>query len=195
MFLFPPKQLDRPFLKDGYLPVFDWANRCCAKCGQNAVDEPNTNKGIVQKREQKMKSWRDKVARYKECKKNGVPFVLSTGNVLKSKPRQEPTLDEAYYLCHCLQIGCNNSTGKVLVEACPIQCIDPLTKERYGIDEDGNCLCPLDNCSCSSSYVMKVRVILFECFRFILKLSQTCNHFIQFPDFCSLGHTSSMAAG
>ena len=41
------QERDRRFLQDGYVPQ-DEANRFCAICSHSAVDEPNTNKAVLQ---------------------------------------------------------------------------------------------------------------------------------------------------
>lgn len=138
---------DRKFLQKGRLPE-DEAKRTCLGCGHCAVDEPDSNDKAISNNAAGLLLHEQKKAEDEAAWANGQAVRNSKGEVMK-KGRSRPfKMEVVRQECHCEQFGCTSRTGEVPSSECPLMCIDEATGERYGFDENGNCLCPICNCTC-----------------------------------------------
>ena len=71
----------------------------------------------------------------------------------KHAPRL-PKMEEPIVICHCHQFHCfGQPQGPG--NTCPWKCTDPDSKQPFGKDAHGMCLCPI--CICHCQFAMKVR--------------------------------------
>ena len=143
---------DRKCLENGYLPL-DEAKRRCLGCGHSGcVDEPNSNKAVYRNNIIKLAEHERKKQEDNAIWDAGGTVYNADGTVLK-KNRQRPyRADIMVQECHCEQAGCTTKNGVVSIAECPIQCIDPSTRIRYGFDDDSNCMCPNCGCPCRMAW-------------------------------------------
>lgn len=145
-------QLTRRYLESGYLPR-QQENKVCINCFHGAIDEPNTNLGIMTSNTQKQVEYERQESLDKATWDAGGEVRNTKGNVIQNgRARPRPNFGIATYECHCKQMRCTTSIGEVPEEQCIIKCIDPETGKRYGNDDNGRCLCIVCKCTCRVSY-------------------------------------------
>lgn len=145
------RERDRKFLVKGSLPQ-DEANRLCTCCGHEAVDEPDSNRSVLQSNQQKMDAHAAQARKDQADWDAGIQVKANNGTVMvvgRSRPR--PTMELLRQECHCVQMACLTNRGDVSEKDCIIKCINPATKERYEV-VDGKCLCPMCQCDCRMAW-------------------------------------------
>lgn len=132
-------QARRRYLERGYHPNDDPKQRTCICCEHLYTDFSNDTKDLHLKNKEIFDKHEQEVAQWQAKKNRGKSNV---GN----KPRNPKQLFRVKY-CHCHQFHCG---GNPLVGTtqCPMNCIDPRTKERFPV-KDGICQCPICMCNCS----------------------------------------------
>jgi hypothetical protein len=153
----PPGEYDRHYLVDGYLPVCV-ESRKCITCDHPFVDEPNTNKVAQRSNEIKKTQYDAQVANDLQVWAQGGTVHTTSGTILKEgRTRPQPSYQHLIYKCHCAEFSCSSDVGVVPKRECPIQCIDETTGQRFGIDENGMCLCHICACSgCPQFYTVRL---------------------------------------
>jgi len=135
------------FLINGYKPgatdddpTGDEALCFCLECLHPFVDCPNTNKDMLDRNAQKSQEHQEKLQEHlnKQAERNAPK---------KRKPKA-PKLEEPWMICHCHQMHCMGMPDGP-GNKCPWKCRDPETKQPFGKDANGVCLCPICKCKCS----------------------------------------------
>jgi len=83
------QQRDRKYLVDGFLPA-DAVHIYCPQCGHPSVDEPFSNRGIVERNTTKLQEWTEQVTKFDECKRKGTPSLALMGGPLLAAPQSHP---------------------------------------------------------------------------------------------------------
>ena len=145
-----PRELDRPYLVNGYKPE-DPAHQCCAFCGHDYVDEPNTNRHAVEENRKRMLAHENTIKEAEAKKARGEQVVGANGKPITRSPNP-PKLLPVYYLCHCFQQHSIRHDGSDQGSTCQIKCMDPETGKKYPRDENGLPTCPICCCMCQAAY-------------------------------------------
>lgn len=136
----------RPYLVNAMLPE-DEKYRYCVMCGHHSVDFPFSNFEKMEANEVSERDFLELSARYDENKGKGRDTIDPvTNKVMKQRPVLK--LLKILNCCHCHHFLCGKLGG------CPIKCIDPATKKKYGKDEHGICQCPFCLCKCDACYTV-----------------------------------------
>ena len=122
----------------------DEAHQFCVGCSHQFVDEPDANKTMQTTYEQQLLKFNEQKAKAKE-----------NGSRKRLNPPKAPI---PYRQCHCTQMFCVNP-GNNIGSSCPIKC-KKKDGSSYGVDDIGNCLCPICKCQCSLIYSLEAPQVI-----------------------------------
>ena len=145
-------EFDRKYLENGYVPVVAGYETCLC-CGFRYCDEPNSNIAAAVNNEAKKARYEAQLLEDEQKRQRG-EVVLTSRNqpMADGRTRTAPKYDVITLHCHSREFSCSTEVGDVPESECPIKCIDPDTGERYLVDLNGDCQCPVCQCNCNAIY-------------------------------------------
>ena len=145
---------DRKYLQNGYLPSIPALRRCLC-CGHDNGDEPNENIARIQRNNQKKAAHNAQIESDKAAWASGQEVRNARNEVMtEGRKRPDPKYETIIIVCHCEEFSCTTGDGPVPTDQCPIRCIDPSTGNRYSMDINGSCTCPICLCECSVAFTV-----------------------------------------
>ena len=125
--------------------------RTCPFCKHDFVDEPPSNKRILQENLEAQKTHENRLHIFKAHQENPSknPPLLGRDNQPLTKAPKKPVAKEPILVCHCHQMYCCNKTD--FGSTCPILC-KKKDGSRYDYEKRSGCQCPICQCQCNMAW-------------------------------------------